>query len=270
MMNDKAKDLPSQPISRLLAIMAQLRNPDGGCAWDLEQDFASIAPYTIEEAYEVADAIQRGDMDGLRGELGDLLLQVVFHAQMANEKNLFDFEDVATAIADKMIKRHPHVFGDADARTTDGQLDAWEKQKAEERAADGATSALDGVAAALPALMRAQKLQSRAAKVGFEWETAADILPKLDEEILEVKEAMTGNDRNHLAEELGDALFVLVNLIRKSGFDAEELMRAANDKFTRRFHAMERLARQDNQEFNNLDLDAQEKLWQRAKAKTIT
>lgn len=253
------------PLSRLLAIMAQLRNPDGGCPWDLEQDFATIAPYTIEEAYEVADAIAHNDMKALREELGDLLLQVVFHAQMASEKNEFNFDDVANAIADKMVKRHPHVFGDADARTTDGQLIAWEKQKAEERTASGATSALDGVANALPALMRAQKLQSRAAKVGFEWKTAEDILPKLDEEIAEMKEAMRGY-QDHLAEELGDVMFVLVNLIRKSGFDAEATLRAANDKFTRRFQEMERLAAQDNREFSELGLEAQEALWQKAKS----
>lgn len=268
MTNDKAQALPQAPIPRLLAIMAQLRNPDGGCPWDLEQDFSTIAPYTIEEAYEVADAIQRDDMNALREELGDLLLQVVFHSQMAKEAGHFTFDDVATAISDKMIKRHPHVFSDADARTTDGQLEAWEKQKAEERTASGATSALDGVAMAMPALMRAQKLQNRAAKVGFEWATAQDILPKIDEEIAEMKSAMAGDDKNHLAEELGDVLFVAVNLIRKLGFEAEELMRAANDKFTRRFHAMEQLAQQDNKEFSQLDLEAQEQLWQQAKVKT--
>jgi len=265
MPTDKTLNLPDTPLPRLLAIMAQLRKPDGGCPWDLEQDFASIAPYTIEEAYEVADAIARGDMQDLKGELGDLLLQVVFHAQMAAEAGHFDFDVVATAIGDKMIKRHPHVFGDAAARDTAGQLDAWEAQKADERAAAGAQSVLDGVALGLPALMRAQKLLARAAKVGFEWQTAADILPKLDEEIGELKAAMAADDTAHIAEELGDVMFVLVNLAGKLDLDAESLMRAANDKFTGRFQKMEALAQQDNNDFKDLPLDAQEQLWQCAK-----
>jgi ATP diphosphatase len=255
----------NKPLRRLLQIMSQLRNPNGGCPWDLDQDFASIAPYTIEEAYEVADAIQRGDMADLKNELGDLLLQVVFHAQMAKEKNLFDFDDVATAIADKMIKRHPHVFGDADARDTAQQLDEWEKQKADERAASGATSALDGVATALPALMRAQKLLSRAAKTGFDWPDIAPVMAKLDEEITEVKAAIAENDKDHLAEELGDVMLVLVNIIRKSGLDAEELMRAANSKFSHRFKTMEHLAEKSGEIFAEMPLHDKEALWQISK-----
>jgi len=256
----------SEPMARLLAIMARLRKPDGGCPWDLEQDFATIAPYTIEEAYEVADAIAREDMKGLREELGDLLLQVVFHSQMAAEAGEFDFAAVANGIGDKMIKRHPHVFADAGPRSTAGQMDAWEAQKAEERAAGGATSALDGVTLGLPALMRAQKLLARAAKTGFEWPDAASVIEKLDEEILELKEAIAhGTDAAHIAEELGDVMINAVNLARKLNLDAEKVMRAANEKFSRRFQAMEQMAAAEGDDFTALPLTAQAALWQRAK-----
>ncbi len=254
-------------MARLVAIMAQLRSPDGGCPWDLEQDFASIAPCTIEEAYEVADAAARGDMADLKGELGDLLFQVVFYAQLAAERGHFDFDGVAAAIGDKMIKRHPHVFGDADIKTSADQMAAWEAQKAEERTAAGAESALDGVALGLPALMRAQKLQSRAAKTGFEWQNVEHVLAKLDEEIGEVKEAIAHQpqDQDHIAEEIGDVLFVTTVLARKLGFDAETLMRAANEKFIRRFKNMEKLSSDENSIFNDLSPESKLSLWQKAK-----
>jgi len=226
---------PSQ-IDRLLAIMAKLRDPVSGCEWDREQTFATIAPYTIEEAYEVADAIGRDDLADLRGELGDLLLQVVFHARMAEEAGAFDFEAVARAVSDKLEARHPHIFG-ADTSGS-AQSERWEAIKAKERAEQGATSALDGVAAALPALMRAEKLQKRAARVGFDWPDPAGAAEKVHEEMDELDQA-TGDAR---AEEAGDLLFAAVNLVRLHGIAPEEALRQANAKFERRFRAMEALA----------------------------
>lgn len=250
-------ETPQQPpIDRLLAIMARLRHPEHGCEWDLAQDFASIAPYTIEEAYEVADAIARGDIADLKDELGDLLLQVVFHARMAEEAGLFAFADIAAAISTKMEARHPHIFGGADGTMNEAR---WEDLKADERAAKGVTSALDGVAIALPALMRAQKLQKRAARTGFDWPDPSGSEAKIAEEIAELKEASTDLDK---FEEAGDLLFAVVNFVRAHGIGAEDALRAANAKFERRFRAMEDLGGAD---FPALSLAAQEDLWQQVK-----
>ena len=242
-------------IDRLLHIMARLRDPERGCEWDTAQDFSTIAPYTIEEAYEVADAIAREDMRDLQGELGDLLFQVVFHAQMAHEGGHFDFEDVARNIADKMEARHPHIFGDEGGVMEE---ERWEDLKADERKAAGTTGALDGVALALPALLRAQKLQKRAARHGFDWPDIQGPKAKVHEEIEELQ-AATGSQ---IEEEAGDFLFAAVNLVRAFGVDAETALRAANAKFERRFRAMEDLAGGD---FSDRDLDAQEELWQEVK-----
>lgn len=250
-------DCPSQhPIERLTSIMARLRDPETGCDWDLAQNFATIAPYTIEEAYEVAEAIDRGDMNELKDELGDLLLQVVFHARMAEEAGHFVFADVANTISDKMRVRHPHIFGDA-AGTMDETR--WEDLKADERTAKGISSALDGVAAALPALMRAQKLQKRAARTGFDWPDPKGSEAKIAEEIDELKSAPSAEAR---FEEAGDLLFATVNFVRAHGISAEEALRAANKKFERRFRAMEDLSEGD---FPNLSLNDQEALWQAVK-----
>ncbi|WP_370188210.1 nucleoside triphosphate pyrophosphohydrolase [Qipengyuania sp.] len=249
----------SDQTDRLLTIMARLRDPQTGCEWDTAQNFSTIAPYTIEEAYEVADAIDRGDMDDLRGELGDLLFQVVFHARMAEEAGHFAFEDVARHIADKMEARHPHIFGDEGGVMEDGR---WEDLKAAEREATGATGAMDGIAQALPALLRSHKLQKRAARVGFEWHDVTGPLAKLEEELAELEAAESDEER---LMEAGDVLFVVVNIIRRYGVDPEQALRASNSKFERRFRMMERLAKTDGQEFSALDLDAQERYWQRAK-----
>ena len=248
-------DREGSPVARLLAIMARLRDPKTGCEWDSVQTFETIAPYTIEEAYEVDDAIRRGDMAELKDELGDLLLQVVFHARMAEEAGEFDFHAVAAAIADKMERRHPHLFGAADQ----GGHHLWEQIKAEERGAKGHESALDGVASALPALIRAGKLQKRAARSGFDWPDPSGARAKIDEELAEV-EAAAPDGR---AEEIGDLLFAVVNWARKLGVEAEEALRAANAKFERRFRAMEAEA---GPAFPTLELEAQEELWQRAKS----
>jgi nucleoside triphosphate diphosphatase len=250
------------PLDRLLAIMARLRDPVSGCEWDRAQDFASIAPYTIEEAYEVADAIERQDLLALRDELGDLLLQVVFHARMAEEAGHFAFDDVAAAIGSKLEARHPHIFGD-EAHDGETQTRRWESLKAAEREARGATSALDGVALALPALMRAEKLQKRAARVGFDWPDPAGPANKLREEMEELAEAANPDAR---AEEAGDLLFAAVNLVRAHGIAPEDALRQANAKFETRFRAMEALAEQRGQVFAALPLDEQEALWQAVKA----
>ena len=248
------------PLDRLLAIMARLRDPVSGCEWDRAQDFATIAPYTIEEAYEVADAIQRGDLRALRDELGDLLLQVVFHARMAEEAGHFAFDDVAAAISDKLEARHPHIFGEA-IDDGQGQTRRWESLKAAERAAKGATSALDGVAQALPALMRAEKLQKRAARVGFDWPDPTGPAEKLCEEMAELAEA----DEASRKEEAGDLLFAAVNLVRAHGIAAEDALCAANAKFEARFRAMENLAATRGLDFASLSLDELETLWQAVK-----
>ncbi|ABC63342.1 nucleoside triphosphate pyrophosphohydrolase [Erythrobacter litoralis] len=243
-------------LDRLLSIMATLRDPERGCEWDLAQDFSTIAPYTIEEAYEVADAIEREAMDELRDELGDLLLQVVFHARMAEEAGHFVFEDVARSIADKMEARHPHIFGGADGQMTERR---WEELKAKERDAKGATSAMDGVARALPALLRAEKLQKRAARTGFDWPDTEGPADKLREEMQELAEAPA--DKRE--EEAGDLLFAAVNLVRAYGIAPEDALRAANGKFERRFRGMEGKA---GSTFPQLSLEEQEALWQAVKA----
>ena len=260
------------PIQRLLRVMARLRDPDVGCPWDLEQDFASIAPYTIEEAYEVADAIARGDLEHLKDELGDLLLQVVYHAQMAREAGLFDFDQVAGAIADKMIRRHPHVFGTAEVESARAQSHAWEAVKAAERAskaglAEDAHVVLDDVPLALPALVRAAKLQRRAARVGFDWPEAAQVLDKIEEEVAELRaelEDRTNPDR--LSDEIGDLLFAAVNLARHLEVDGEAALRRANAKFERRFRVIEEALRARGRRLEDASLDEMEALWQRAKA----
>jgi nucleoside triphosphate diphosphatase len=245
------------PINRLLAIMRQLRNPNGGCEWDLAQDFQSIAPYTIEEAYEVADAISSGEPDAICDELGDLLLQVVFHSQIAKDKNLFDFDQVANAISDKMERRHPHIFGDG---TTEYVHEQWERIKATERQATSKGSgALDGVALALPALMRAQKLQKRAARTGFDWPDATGPRAKIDEELTEIAGA---DGAVHRHEEVGDLLFAVVNYARHLGVDAESALRDASGKFARRFAGMEALA---GGSIAGMSLTDQEQLWQGVK-----
>ncbi|KAB7648690.1 nucleoside triphosphate pyrophosphohydrolase [Polymorphobacter fuscus] len=250
-------DVERHGLDRIIAIMARLRDPVAGCPWDLAQDFASIAPYTIEEAYEVAEAIGNGDFGELRSELGDLLFQVVFHSRMAQEAGHFDIADVIDGVCAKMERRHPHIFGTAArAADADAQKADWEAIKAAERAAtDGAVSALDGVATALPALMRAQKLQSRAARVGFDWPDLASVRAKVDEELAEFD---TATSDIHRVEEAGDLLFVVVNLLRRHDIDAEAALRAGSAKFERRFRAMEALA---NGDFAALPLDAQEDLW---------
>lgn len=253
-------------MERLIAVMKALRTPETGCPWDLEQTFATIAPYTIEEAYEVADAIERADTDDLKKELGDLLFQVVFHAQLASEENLFSFPDVAEAISEKMIKRHPHVFSGGDIADADDQTIAWEEMKARERSEKAETNGvLDDVARTLPAMIRSQKLQKRAARVRFDWPDASAVMEKVDEELSEVKEALASGDTANLHEEIGDLMFVLVNLCRKTGAEAEDVLKSANDKFTDRFAKMEKLARESGEVFAELSLQEQEKLWQQSK-----
>lgn len=247
----------STPLDRLVDIMARLRDPVSGCPWDVAQTFATIAPYTIEEAYEVADAIERDDMAALKDELGDLLLQVVFHSRMAEEAGQFGVRDVIDAISDKMVRRHPHIFADQSVEQWD-----WEAIKAEERSDGGSTSAMDGVAPALPALMRAQKLQKRAARTGFDWPDVMGAVEKIGEEIEELLEAETEAER---IDEAGDLLFAAVNMVRHMGVSAEDALRAANAKFEKRFRAMETDA---GDAFAGLSLTDKEALWQRAKLST--
>ncbi|RVT84101.1 nucleoside triphosphate pyrophosphohydrolase [Rhodobacteraceae bacterium CCMM004] len=254
-------------LPRLVAVMRRLRDPEGGCPWDLEQNFASIAPYTIEEAYEVADAIDRGAWDDLKGELGDLLLQVVYHAQMADEAGHFDFDAVARGVAAKMIDRHPHVFGDASRdKSADQQTRDWETAKAAERAARGARGVLDDVAVGLPALMRAEKLQKRAARVGFDWPDAGHVVDKIAEEAAELVEARDRLDADARAEEMGDLLFVMANLARHLGVDPEDALRRTNAKFTRRFAAIEAALDADGRRPEDSDLAEMDTLWEAAKA----
>ncbi len=259
-------------LGRLLAIMARLRDPRDGCPWDLEQNFATIAPYTIEEAYEVADAIDRGDLDDLCDELGDLLLQVVFHARMAEEQGAFAFADVARAISDKMQRRHPHVFADASVDDADGVMRNWDAIKRAERAAKGDqdTSALAGISRGLPEWQRAVKLQARAAKVGFDWPGPLPVLDKAAEELQELREEFERGDvagnKARLQEELGDLLFVCANLARHADIDLGAALRGANHKFERRFRAMEAQAETQGDALAAMDLEAQEALWQHAKA----
>ncbi len=253
-----------EAIDELIALMAALRTPGSGCPWDLEQNFRTIAPYTIEEAYEVADAIERGDLQELKSELGDLLFQTVFHARMAEEEGAFNFEDVARAITDKMKSRHPHVFGDADARDAEEQTRHWETQKAEERAAKGKGGLLDDVPVALPGLTRAVKLQKRAARIGFDWKNPRDVLDKITEETSELVEVIDSGDQDKIEDEFGDLLFVIANLSRHLNVDPEAALRRANEKFSRRFrHIEQRLAEQGR--LGQASLEEMEALWVEAK-----
>ncbi len=269
---------PSKDISRLIEIMAALRTPVTGCPWDLEQDFTSIAPYTIEEAYEVADAIERGDMDDLREELGDLLLQVVYHAQMADEAGEFGFGDVVEAVTTKMIRRHPHVFGNETARGAGMAKGMWEAIKAEEKAEkrarrvarglpaeDNGAGYLDGVPLPLPALVRALKIQQKAARVGFDWAEPEPILDKIEEEIGEFREALQSGDTAAMKDEFGDMLFAFVNLGRHLGLEPEDALRGTNDKFRDRFHHVERALASGGRTLEDASLDEMEQLWQEAK-----
>ncbi|MBV8093361.1 MAG: nucleoside triphosphate pyrophosphohydrolase [Acetobacteraceae bacterium] len=261
---------PEAELTRLLGIMAALRDPQRGCPWDREQSFPTIAPYTIEEAYEVADAIARKDDRALLDELGDLLFQVVYHARMAEEEGKFGFGDVARVIADKMIRRHPHVFGDAAAptaraRSSNAQRNAWEAQKHAERAMGSENGALAGVPLALPALSRAYKLTARAARVGFDWPNPGAVLDKLEEEAAELRAELVGSDRARLADEVGDLLFVLANLARKLELDPEACLRAANDKFKERFGAVEARLAVEGKTPADATLAEMEEHWQAVK-----
>ncbi|WP_439561032.1 nucleoside triphosphate pyrophosphohydrolase [Roseinatronobacter sp.] len=257
---------PDGSLTRLRAIMRALRDPQTGCPWDIEQDFASIAPYTIEEAYEVADAIEKGDWPALQGELGDLLLQVVYHAQMAEEAGHFTLNDITRGISDKMVARHPHVFGD-DSRdkSAQQQVQDWEHVKAAERAARAQGGVLDDVALGLPALMRAVKLQKRAARVGFDWPSTDQVLDKMQEEARELVEARDTLSDAEVAEEFGDLLFVMANLARHLQLDPEEALRAANAKFTRRFQSIERALAAQGRSPADSTLDEMDALWNAAK-----
>lgn len=259
-------------ITRLLGIMAKLRDPDGGCPWDLEQDFPTIAPHTIEEAYEVADAIQSGDMMAVKDELGDLLFQTVFYAQMGKERGLFDFDAIAAHTADKMIRRHPHVFGDVSVATADDQTRHWEELKARERAEKAKASgippsALDGITPGLPALTRAVKLQKRAARVGFDWTRADEILDKIEEEIGELRAELKAErqEKARVQDELGDLLFALVNLARRLDIDPESALRGTNFKFDRRFRFVEQALIKQGKKPETSTLDEMEELWVEAK-----
>ncbi|WP_123791785.1 nucleoside triphosphate pyrophosphohydrolase [Pacificibacter maritimus] len=255
-------------IEQLLEIMRRLRDPEGGCPWDIEQSFETIAPYSIEEAYEVEDAIKRGDMTDLQSELGDLLFQSVFQSQIAADKGLFDFQDVAKTIAAKMIDRHPHVFGDqSNQKSPEQQTIDWEVQKAAERERRGETRTLDGVALGLPALMRAQKLQNRAARVGFDWPDVSHVIDKVVEEASELIEARDSKTQADVYEEYGDLLFVMVNLGRHMGINSEEALRSANDKFTRRFNAVEDELKLQGKEPKESDLAEMDALWDKVKAR---
>ena len=258
-------------IDKLLEVMTKLRNKDSGCPWDVKQDFSTIAPYTLEEAYEVADAIARNDMDDLRDELGDLLFQVAFHSRMAEEQGSFTFEDVAEGICAKMIRRHPHVFGSDEERARGPAQGAWEQIKAAERASVSKTtevSTLDGVALALPALKRAQKLGNRASTVGFDWPDTQGVRAKISEELAELSEAECSGKQQDVEEELGDLLFAVVNLARHLKVDSEQALTVANRKFEKRFRSMEADAKVANLELSKLDIHALQALWQEAKKKS--
>ena len=256
-------------IKNLLEIVRNLRDADSGCPWDVAQDFATIAPYTIEEAYEVADAIAREDMDALRDELGDLLFQVVLHAQMASEAGHFDFDDVAAVIGEKMIRRHPHVFGSDKERAVGNEDGSWERIKAQERAAAGDSSALAGVAIALPALKRSQKLGKRASAVGFDWTDRDGVRDKIHEELGELEEAVGGRDASEIDEEFGDLLFAVVNLSRHLDVDPEQALSGANDKFERRFREMERAILGSGRALRALTLAELEQEWRAAKRRLL-
>jgi ATP diphosphatase len=260
-------------LADLLRIMAVLRTPVIGCPWDIEQTFRSIAPYTLEEAYEVADAIERGDMDDLRDELGDLLLQVVYHARMAQEQGSFAFADVVDAVSRKMVRRHPNVFGDAETRATTDRKGLWDRIKAQERVAKRngqlpaePESVLDAVPVGLPALTRSVKLQDQAAKIGFDWPTLKPVLDKLKEEIAELEAEVESGDQDAIAEEYGDMLFVLSNVARHLKLDPEASLRAANEKFSRRFRHVEARLRDDGRPPSAVSLDEMDVWWNEAKA----
>ena len=267
-------------IQNLIAIMVALRTPETGCPWDLEQSFETIAPYTIEEAYEVIDAIERGDMVDLKDELGDLLLQVVFHARIAEEAQLFAFPDVVEAITKKLIRRHPHVFGDMNAHSPKQVKTLWDDIKAQEKAdrrsarkaagyvdSEPSTSVLAGVPEALPALTRAEKIQSKASKVGFDWNDPLVVLDKIEEETVEIKDAIASGSKTEITEEIGDLLFAVVNLARHLKVDPEQALRLANNKFTKRFNYIEADLEAKNKPIKNATLDEMEALWQEAKGK---
>lgn len=257
--------------NKLRDIMARLRAPDSGCPWDLEQTFRTIAPHTIEEAYEVADAIERDDLEDLRDELGDLLFQVIFYAQMAEEQNAFDYDEIVDRICEKMIRRHPHVFGEAIIKTATAQTDSWETMKAKERASKGGNQnqgVLSGIAQSLPAMTRALKLQNRAARVGFDWPVIEQVLEKLDEEVAELKDAITANEsKDRLSEELGDVLFVCANIARHLEIEPESALRNTNRKFEKRFGYIEEELKKRGVRPDEASLDEMETLWQAAKQK---
>lgn len=268
-MSSNISDLGANPYERMRELMKRLRTPDTGCPWDVEQTFETIAPYTIEEAYEVSDAIQNNDMSALKEELGDLIFQVIFHARMAEEQGEFDLDAVCDGLTEKMVRRHPHVFGnEAQRENAEAQLKAWEALKASERqdkAMHESPSVLDGVALALPALTRAEKLQKRAARVGFDWPDLNGVTDKISEEARELAEAAETADQAHIKEEMGDLLFAVTNLARKLGVDPEEALRQTNRKFTNRFHYIEDQAQNTGRELNDMTLDQMEALWQAAK-----
>lgn len=258
-------NIDNAPLVALDQIMTALRAPETGCPWDLEQDFKSIAPYTIEEAYEVADAIDRENIEDLKSELGDLLFQIVFHSKIAQETSAFDFDDVARAIAEKMIRRHPHVFGDGVERTADEQTKSWELQKANERAGRGEKGILDGIPVGLPAMTRAVKLQKRAANVGFDWSNIADVLAKITEETSELMEAIQMGQQDCVEDEFGDLLFAMANLSRHLKVDPEKAVRRTNQKFIRRFGYIEEQLRHRGTTPSDAPLDEMETLWNGAK-----
>lgn len=263
-------------ITRLLEIMARLRDPEQGCPWDREQTFNSILPFTLEEVYEVADAIERGDMEELRAELGDLLFQIVFYAQMAREQGLFGFGDVVSGISDKLVQRHPHVFGSAEITSSAAQTQAWEQQKEQERARKAAEEArhpsvLDNIPTTLTGLMRAAKLQRRVARVGFEWPDIMPVLDKIEEEIGELREALaSGGKRDEMEHEIGDLLFACVNLARHADIDPEVAMRSVNRRFESRFRRVEALAREQGRPLAEMSLEQMDELWERAKAEEVS
>ncbi len=268
--NDALAALPDEPVARLLAVMAKLRDPNGGCPWDLKQDFSSLTRYTLEEAYEVVEAVEKQDFTALCEELGDLLLQVVFYAQMAREAGHFDFAAIAETLNDKLIRRHPHVFGDEQIKTADAMTERWETDKAKERTAKqtepvAQPSALDGITGTLPALTRCQKLVQRATRVGFDWDKAEDVFPKLQEEIGELAAELPDADHGRMTDELGDVLFTTVCLAHKLKIDPESALRRANQKFERRFRAMEGHLSAEIGQNNPISLAQWESAWSKVK-----
>lgn len=259
------KPSDGEDVGALLDVMRALRDPDTGCPWDVEQTFETIVRYTIEEAYEVAGAIEHGDMEELRDELGDLLLQVVFHARMAEELGHFNFQDVTKAIVDKMVRRHPHVFGSDEQRRTGMSQGEWERIKAAERVEKKKHATLDDVPNALPALMRAEKLQKRAARVGFDWPEVSPVFDKISEELVELNGALEDNNRDNIHQEMGDILFSCVNLARHLGVDPEAALRDSNDKFLDRFHKVENAVKEEGAEFKDKSLEELDEIWVRIK-----